>query len=1074
MWYVVRMDNDTKNAGLLIMDRQSPALTEALWRLVREAKSGDVLAPVTVVGPTRYANLSLRHELGRAGFVNVRFIVLPMLSELLGGAALARSGRKPLTAVMESVSSRAALSQATGPLAPVREHPSTHASVRSSFRELRTVGDGVLAALESQGGVRGEVVRLYRAFRANLVNDWYDVEDLAEAAAESLRRGETPGLDDLGLIVFYLPGNASSAETGLMEALARQRRCAVLLAITGDAEADEPAERLSERLQPLLAHARTADGAVRESSLLPGEILSGEARLHISPNAHEELRWVIRQIVQEARERKTPFHRMAILYRAENPYGSLIRDEMRLAGIPMAGPGREALADTAVGRALAGLLRLSGGEFGRADVMAWLTGCPIRPPAGRTPGFNPSGWDSLTRKAGIVGGLDQWRSRLNTYAGQLTEDAERRLRAEEITESRASRMRGEATAARNALAFIERLAEDFRPPAEGSSWERFCQWAEGLLDIYLSRDIPEHEAVALDQIRRTLEGLRAADSIAPATTREAFRQTIEESLRAPMGHLGVTGQGVFVSPFSTAAGMSFDAIWLVGMIEGQTPPAVRPDPLLPESGWQSAGGPSRLAERVAEERYDFLSAVASAPRRALSYPVADASSQRQAYPSRWFLEQATALEGGRVHTSDLPKLRGRPWLTVDESGEQALSSVSDTALADVHDFHLHRLLQWRREGKRQDTHPLAQVGTLAKSAMLGQRRNLRRLTEFDGNLSGVAETAGFGQQLKQAPVSATSLESWATCPFRYFLGHVLRLSALETPEEIATISPLDRGLLVHDILERFIKDTTEANELPAPGEAWSERGQSRLASIAEEEFSKGESRGVTGKRLLWELAKQDIRDDLETFLEEDANLRALHGTARLQVETGFGFGGDTPVVEDTETQVRFRGRIDRVDLSADGSSALVIDYKTGSASQYTGLDKDPIDQGRRLQLGVYSLAAQQLVPGADGVQAAYWFTSTGARLRFAPDGYFDISNGEIRERFREGVSTIVAGIAGGVFPANPGQLVSFGQTRSGPSNCGFCDFDSLCPARRIDIWERKKSDSLLSDYLALSGEVGEE
>ena len=57
----------------------------------------------------------------------------------------------------------------------------------------------------------------------------------------------------------------------------------------------------------------------------------------------------------------------------------------------------------------------------------------------------------------------------------------------------------------------------------------------------------------------------------------------------------------------------------------------------------------------------------------------------------------------------------------------------------------------------------------------------------------------------------------------------------------------------------------------------------------------------------------------------------------------------------------------------------------------------------------------------------------------------------------------MSGIRGGVFPANPGP-----PDRNKPANCRFCDFDSLCPARRADLWERKKADPLLSGYLALS------
>ena len=116
-----------------------------------------------------------------------------------------------------------------------------------------------------------------------------------------------------------------------------------------------------------------------------------------------------------------------------------------------------------------------------------------------------------------------------------------------------------------------------------------------------------------------------------------------------------------MSSFAGAAGMTFDAIWLVGMIEGAVPPSPRRDPLLTEPDWMAAGGQDRRHIRMAEERYEYLAAIASAYRRALSYPVADAASQRPAYPSRWFLEQASALAGGPVRSGDLSRL-ARPRL----------------------------------------------------------------------------------------------------------------------------------------------------------------------------------------------------------------------------------------------------------------------------------------------------------------------------------------------------------------------------------------------------------------------------
>ena len=1052
------MDNGGLNAGRLLVGRQSPGLREALWRLVRGVKGGDALAPVTVVGPSSYANLSLRQELGAGGFANVRFIVPPVLAELLGGAAMARSGRRPLTSVVERVWLREVLAGATGPLASVSDHAATQASVRASFGELRQADEGLLARLETKGELRRELVGLYREFRRRVGGGWYDGEDLAEAAAGAVRSGEAPALADLGAIVFYLPRNVSPAELSLIEALAERRLCYVVLGRTGDGVADGPVEALAGSLgnsmgtRVDLGRGEADDGHDRD-----------EARLHVAPTAHEEVRRAARGIARETREKGTPFHRMAILYRMDNPYASLVRDELRMAGVPMAGPDRKTLADSAAGRTLMGLLDMPEGEFRRADVMEWLTSCPVRPAGGTARGFSPSRWDSLTRTAGVVRGPEQWRARLASHAARLDEEAERRVRAEEITEARAEMMGAEAATAREVLAFVERLVSDVKPPKDGSRWGEFCEWAGDLLGRYLDdRRLPEAEAVALERVTRAMRELSGADSVGRGCTLKEFRQSVADSLRGTVGHLGETGQGVFVSSIGAAAGMSFDVVWVLGMVEGGMPPAIRPDPLLPEAEWQAAGGEPRVDRRIAAERYDYLSALATAPRRELSYPVANAASQRQAYPSRWFVEQATALEGAPVHASGLGRMGEREWLSIDPSPEEALSRTPEPALADALDYNLSRLLAWRRAERRLAEHPFARDGGLARAVEIGRSRNVGRLTEFDGNLSSMGTEARFLRDLGRSPVSPTSLESWARCPFSYFLGHVLRLSALDAVEEGESISALERGSLIHGILERFIGEVAEDGRLPAPDEEWPQAQRRRLVEIAEEEFESAGSRGVTGKPLLWELEKGDILADLDTFLEEDEKLRAGAETREIVVEAGFGFGGDSLEVTDAETGLLFRGYIDRIDVSAGGRSALVVDYKTGSASPYRALDDDPIDAGKRLQLGVYSVAARALLPGAD-VRAAYWFTTNRGGFRRAPSSGFDLGDERTAERFREGIETIVSGIGAGMFPANPGP-----PGRWGPSNCAYCDFDSLCATRRVELWERKKSDPGLAGYVRLS------
>ena len=55
-------------------------------------------------------------------------------------------------------------------------------------------------------------------------------------------------------------------------------------------------------------------------------------------------------------------------------------------------------------------------------------------------------------------------------------------------------------------------------------------------------------------------------------------------------------------------------------------------------------------------------------------------------------------------------------------------------------------------------------------------------------------------------MSATSLEEYATCPFRFFMHHVLGLEPVDEPEEPLELSPLDRGRLYHAVLEGSCAD----------------------------------------------------------------------------------------------------------------------------------------------------------------------------------------------------------------------------------------------------------------------------
>ena len=273
--------------------------------------------------------------------------------------------------------------------------------------------------------------------------------------------------------------------------------------------------------------------------------------------------------------------------------------------------------------------------------------------------------------------------------------------------------------------------------------------------------------------------------------------------------------------------MSFDVVWLVGMIEGGAPPALPPDPLLPETslargGRASAQGAAHCAGAV---RLSVGGGLRAAPlpvlpnrRRGVAAagpPVEVAAGAGDGAGGKPGAHQWAGPAGrpplalgGRIRrASDRRGLGlvpgGRPRLPPEPAGAVA-----------------------RRQGSGSRDHPLVRSGMLARADRLGRSRFAYGLTEFDGNLTSVAAGAivcgaPWKERWSLPPAwrpgrDARSATSWA---------HVLRLSALETPEETAVISALERGSLVHTILERFISEAEKSGAAPRVwARQWSEEG----------------------------------------------------------------------------------------------------------------------------------------------------------------------------------------------------------------------------------------------------------
>jgi len=382
----------------------------------------------------------------------------------------------------------------------------------------------------------------------------------------------------------------------------------------------------------------------------------------------------------------------------------------------------------------------------------------------------------------------------------------------------------------------------------------------------------------------------------------------------------------------------------------------------------------------------------------------------------------------------------------DHAVREALAPVS------LQEHDLQSLL--RTTGSRL-RHPLARAEPrLGAGLRCVRARTGRHLDHWDG----VVDARLLKAPGEDTTLSPTALETWARCPFRYLLGRVLHVRAVERPEARDRISGRDRGTLIHAVLETFLG----GHPREAPEQPWSSAERAELRAMAEAACDDVERLGLTGRPVLWKLERARVLRELDRVLDTDELVRAERGLVPHAVELAFGTNGDSlpPVRFELQTgaSVAFRGRIDRVDRDREGCFE-VFDYKTGLADvSADDLADDPVDGGTRLQLALYALAVRQDEP-QHPVRASYWFTRNAgndALQGFALDATAEA-------RVRDVLDLVSEEITDGHFPAYPGE----DNYVRGPENCRYCDYDELCPRDRVRRLERRREEPALYGILSL-------
>jgi ATP-dependent helicase/nuclease subunit B len=997
--------------------------SQALRDAVARAKRSDVLAPVTVVVPTNSVGVSARRrlasgELGAVssvgrGVVAVTFLTVYRLAELLGAAELAAAGRRPVSTPVVASAVRRALAREPGLFAPVADHPATEEALVAAHRELADLDAAQLDLLAAHAQRRTrEVVRLHRSTKSLLQREWHDEHDLMEVATALVASG-TPLARELGTIIAFLPQRWSTPAARLLRGLAEHAELEIIVGVTGAEAADAQVVASLRRI-----------GVEPADDLAAGIAPALGTEVWNASDPDDEVRAIVRGVV-DAMRAGVPLERMAVLYASDEPYARLLHEHFVLADIAHNGATTRSMSDSVLGRGLVRILGLADTEFARDDVCGLFASAPVLDGRGRP--VPAARWERVSRDAGVVRGVDEWRSRLAGHAATFGDD------------ERGARARAQVDAL---AAFVAGLADALDPVTLPRTWSGLANFAHGLVSRYLGAEArrdswPPFEQVAARRVESVLDRLGTLDAIDPAPTVDVFRRTFELELDAARDRVGRLGEGVLVGPVGMALGVDLDRLWVCGLAEGLFPAVPRDDPLLSDRDRAALGGELRLrSERTAEDQRAFLAALASTSgARVCTYPRGDLRRSTEHVPSRFLTPTIAAI----VEEHAIPSY--------------AYAAAHITFAANRHELDVRAAIGREAWVEAQPA--------IARGLELSTARAGSAFTRFDGNLSHLTDRLrAISPANPERVTSPTRLQTWASCPHAYLMQTVLHVEPVERPEDIMQLAPIERGSLVHEVLDRFLAETRGHAHAGRP---WREGDRRRLRAIAEEVSAAAEARGLTGRRLLWHRDRRVILAELDAFLDADEEYRATGIVETLATELAFGMpDGGAAAVEvplGDGRVVRVRGKADRVDRRADGA-LVVIDYKTGSERRYTSLSHDePVTAGTHLQLPVYAYAARAAYGAPDTrVEASYWFVGRGKNRRI---GY--VVDGPVDDVFSTTLRTIVDGIEDGVFPAWPAE-----PAPSPFVDCVFCDPDGMGTTDRWREWERKCDAPELEAFRSLS------
>lgn len=979
------------NAGSDIADR-----TE---RAIRVLQGADPLAEVVLLTPPGSTAGTLRRRLPHCGdghgIASIRFTTA--VDYALELSPLSIRSRRPITPQLLSAAVRQELNDRCPPeLEPVKNHRSTLDALVQAAERLRNVSLApdrieIIGDLAGNNRTRRAIATVAERAREVVATAGFrDEPTLLGAATQAILAGEIAPLPPLVIVLSecFHPG-----QLPFLTALAQHAPRTIVVALVPQPE-DTPLRQQIEMI------AQIGD----LSEVTPTTPIPAPARVVSCPDQDEEVRQVVRMITTAITDpdpsQRVPAHRIVVLHPPVDGYARSLADEFDRATISWTGPAPGQLSASIAGQATRFLLDC----FGRCDRVNVFRLLDVAPqwPTERAQTRAISQWQALCRDISLVTAAD-W----DTATDRL--ERMQRGKRDRFGSTDADLQRDEAAQKRLGQ-LLEIVSEIQRAKAAVNSakdWATATTRFIKVLEHHIGTDLwrQQHwdrgwQQRAATQVTQLISGLATLDDPAfPVRYARADLPAIVEGLLdRPLGREGDPTAGVRVLSVMHGICLDADLVFVVGTNDGILPRVPSEDLLIRRD----------LSERCARwiESADWSTRRA---RRAWTSLLHGSATVTATYSRR------DLRRGGELYRSE--------WL----------ANVRPEAI-EHHQSHAHGMTSephlTRAEMVLGTDDPAWQFGSVRRRALAVQSRTQPEPTEFDGQIGEhpIVSPAGSEQ-------SITRFEKLATCGVSYFVRHVLGVIDASDAAEITSIEAMDKGTLVHGVLESLVEEWLAVPAASRPGWLDDEHYPASLVRSealidARADLLRRDNR--LGHETSWRIERDMLLSAVRNTLD---NEREMH-VVPVAAEHAFGSRDRFPafVIHTDVGEVRFQGKIDRIDY-IDGRLS-VTDFKTSAAADPKAgapRQSDPTQAGTKLQLPLYAAVAAR-----DFLQPHYNPELRHARyvfLRRSDSIPHDLPN-EAHEQFDLDLNALATSMHNGDFrPLQPHS--KWGCTACSPDGLGL-------------------------------------